>query len=53
VSGTALEIPLDSLDSVRMLRHFDEIGLLRPDRVDPNTNYRLCAPSQIERLGMA
>ena len=27
--------------SVRMLRHYDEIGLLHPQRVDPITGYRL------------
>jgi DNA-binding transcriptional MerR regulator len=26
--------------SPRMLRHYDEIGLLRPDRVDPANGYR-------------
>lgn len=26
--------------SVRMLRHYDEIGLLTPARVDPFTGYR-------------
>ena len=26
--------------SVRTLRHYDEIGLLRPARVDPETGYR-------------
>lgn len=26
--------------SVRMLRHYDEIGLLRPARVDPHSGYR-------------
>ena len=26
--------------SVRMLRHYDEIGLLRPRHIDPDTLYR-------------
>jgi DNA-binding transcriptional MerR regulator len=26
--------------SVRTLRHYDEIGLLRPATVDPDTGYR-------------
>ncbi|RBL79553.1 MerR family transcriptional regulator, partial [Streptomyces cavourensis] len=26
--------------SPRMLRHYDAIGLLRPDRTDPATGYR-------------
>lgn len=26
--------------SVRMLRHYDSIGLLRPAAVDPHTGYR-------------
>ncbi|MGK8552912.1 MerR family DNA-binding transcriptional regulator [Nocardia gipuzkoensis] len=26
--------------SVRMLRHYDAIGLLRPDRVDATSGYR-------------
>jgi DNA-binding transcriptional MerR regulator/effector-binding domain-containing protein len=36
--------------SVRMLRHYDEIGLLRPHRVDPHTGYRSYHPSQLARL---
>ena len=26
--------------SIRMLRHYDEIGLLTPIRVDPDSGYR-------------
>jgi DNA-binding transcriptional MerR regulator len=36
--------------SPRMLRHYDEIGLLRPDRVDPATGYRSYAVVQLARL---
>jgi DNA-binding transcriptional MerR regulator len=36
--------------SVRMLRHYDTIGLLRPARTDPDTGYRWYAPAQLERL---
>ncbi|MDQ2709490.1 MAG: MerR family transcriptional regulator [Actinomycetota bacterium] len=33
--------------SVRMLRHYDEIGLLRPDHVDPWSSYRSYSPEQL------
>jgi len=36
--------------SVRMLRHYDEIGLLIPAHVDPATGYRSYAPEQLNRL---
>ncbi|MEV0031219.1 MerR family transcriptional regulator [Nocardia sp. NPDC050793] len=36
--------------SVRMLRHYDGIGLLRPDVVDPATGYRSYAAGQLARL---
>jgi DNA-binding transcriptional MerR regulator len=36
--------------SVRMLRHYDEIGLLEPVRVDPATGYRSYDASQLSRL---
>lgn len=36
--------------SVRMLRHYDGIGLLRPARVDAATGYRRYAVDQIARL---
>ncbi|MER7703863.1 MerR family DNA-binding transcriptional regulator [Kitasatospora sp. NPDC097605] len=32
--------------SVKQLRHYDDTGLLRPDRVDPATGYRYYAPGQ-------
>ena len=33
--------------SIRMLRHYDEVGLLKPAEIDSSTNYRLYSPSQI------
>ncbi|MBB5933978.1 MerR family transcriptional regulator [Streptomyces zagrosensis] len=36
--------------SVRMLRHYDAIGLLRPAHVDPYTSYRGYEASQLARL---
>lgn len=36
--------------SVRMLRHYDEIGLLRPQRVDPRTLYRSYGTEDLNRL---
>jgi len=36
--------------SVKALRFYDEIGLLRPAGVDPRTRYRLYAPAQLEVL---
>ena len=36
--------------TVRMLRYYDETGLLRPARVDPRTGYRLYETRQIPRL---
>jgi DNA-binding transcriptional MerR regulator len=36
--------------SVRMLRHYDATGLLRPARVDPATGYRSYAAAQLARL---
>jgi DNA-binding transcriptional MerR regulator len=36
--------------SVRMLRHYDAIGLLRPARVDPATGYRYYRADQLTRL---
>ena len=34
--------------SVRMLRHYDEVGLLAPSEVDPMTGYRYYSPRQFE-----
>jgi len=36
--------------SVRMLRHYDAIGLLRPASVDPSTGYRSYGVEQLTRL---
>lgn len=36
--------------SVKMLRHYDERGLLKPARVDPFTNYRFYSADQLPRL---
>ena len=36
--------------SVRMLRHYDAIGLLRPAHADPATGYRYYSAAQFTRL---
>lgn len=36
--------------SVRMLRHYDEVGLLKPAKTDPVTGYRNYSAEQIHRL---
>ncbi|MFE7455881.1 MerR family transcriptional regulator [Streptomyces sp. NPDC057554] len=36
--------------SPRMLRHYDAIGLLRPDRTDPATGYRFYGAAQLAGL---
>jgi DNA-binding transcriptional MerR regulator/predicted transcriptional regulator YdeE len=36
--------------SVRMLRHYDALGLLPPARVDPSTGYRSYSAAQLSRL---
>jgi DNA-binding transcriptional MerR regulator len=36
--------------SPRMLRHYDEMGMLKPERVDPANGYRLYAAHQLGRL---
>jgi DNA-binding transcriptional MerR regulator len=36
--------------SVKMLRHYDELGLLKPAQVDPFTNYRYYSADQLPRL---
>jgi DNA-binding transcriptional MerR regulator len=38
--------------TVKALRHYDELGLLRPAAVDPDTGYRSYAPEQVERAEM-
>jgi DNA-binding transcriptional MerR regulator/effector-binding domain-containing protein len=37
--------------SVKMLRHYDGIGVLRPARVDPVTRYRYYTAAQLPALG--
>ena len=37
--------------SIRMLRHYDEIGLLRPVRIDPETGYRYYEAEQLFLAG--
>ena len=36
--------------SGRLLRYYDSIGLLRPQRIDPETGYRYYSAAQLERL---
>jgi DNA-binding transcriptional MerR regulator len=36
--------------SIRMLRHYDALGLLRPARVDPFSGYRYYEAAQLSRL---
>ncbi len=36
--------------SVRTLRHYDEVGLLRPAQVDPQTGYRTYSAGQLGQL---
>lgn len=36
--------------SVRMLRHYDQLGLLTPSQTDPFTNYRYYTADQLPRL---
>ena len=36
--------------SVKMLRHYDELGLLTPAHVDPQSNYRYYSADQLPRL---
>ena len=35
--------------SAKALRLYDELGLLRPARVDPDSGYRFYEPAQLER----
>ena len=37
--------------SIRMLRHYDEIGLLRPVRIDPDSGYRYYGEAQLPIAG--
>lgn len=36
--------------SIRMLRHYDELGLLKPASVEPFTGYRYYSAHQLSRL---
>jgi DNA-binding transcriptional MerR regulator len=36
--------------SVRMLRHYDQLGLLTPSQIDPFTGYRYYSAEQLPRL---
>jgi DNA-binding transcriptional MerR regulator len=36
--------------SIKMLRHYDRLGLLRPARIDPATSYRYYSADQLPRL---
>lgn len=36
--------------SIRMLRYYDEMGLLKPDRIDMFTGYRLYSAAQLPEL---
>jgi DNA-binding transcriptional MerR regulator len=36
--------------SCRLLRHYDELGLLKPARVEPDTGYRYYSAAQLARL---
>src|SRR5258708_32168685 len=36
--------------SGRLLRYYDEIGLLRPESIDPETGYRYYSARQLPRL---
>ncbi|WP_201381743.1 helix-turn-helix domain-containing protein [Ktedonobacter sp. SOSP1-52] len=38
------------LVTIKALRHYDELGLLKPARVDASTGYRYYAASQLTRL---
>lgn len=37
--------------SIRMLRHYDEIGLLAPETIDPFTGYRYYSEAQLLTMG--
>lgn len=37
--------------TIRALRHYDDIGLLRPARVDPSSGYRYYTPDQVTIAG--
>ena len=37
--------------SIRMLRYYDEIGLLRPAFIDPDSDYRYYREDQLQTIG--
>ena len=37
--------------SIRMLRHYDDIGLLKPAEIDQFTGYRYYSPEQLPVVG--
>ena len=37
--------------SIRMLRHYDEIGLLHPVKIDPESGYRYYSENQLPVAG--
>ena len=37
--------------SIRMLRHYDEIGLLKPVQIDPDSGYRFYSEAQLPTIG--
>jgi DNA-binding transcriptional MerR regulator len=52
VSGDLLNIGVMAMASglsINALRHYDELGLLRPAVVDPATGYRRYRPEQIRQ----
>ena len=36
--------------SIRVLRHYDELGMLKPAQVDSQTGYRYYTADQLQRL---
>lgn len=44
------ELAAQTRASVRMLRHYDALGLVKPVQVDPHTGYRWYAASQVGRV---
>ena len=39
--------------SIRMLRYYDEMGLLRPAYIDPNSDYRYYREDQLQTVGLS
>lgn len=44
------ELAAQTRASVRMLRHYDALGLVKPVQIDPHTGYRWYAASQVGRV---